>query len=74
MTGRDLMVYILENHLEDSEVVKNGIPIGLMSTSEFAVKMNVGEGTVKAWLIEDHVKHYDLKGGIYIPKNFEAFE
>ena len=38
MTGRDLITYILEHHLEDSEVVKNGVPIGLLSIEELAAK------------------------------------
>ena len=67
MTGRDLITYILEHHLENSEVVKNGVPIGLLTIEEIAAKKEVGPGTVKAWIIQETIESYELKGGFYIP-------
>lgn len=49
MTGRELIIYILNNHLEDNEIFQNGILIGYISVSEAANKFNVGEATVKIW-------------------------
>ena len=51
MTGRDLMLYILENHLEDEIVIKDGIFIWLMTEEEAAVKFNTGVETVRAWYV-----------------------
>lgn len=67
MTGRDLITYILEHHLEDSEVVKNGVPIGLLTVEGFAAGKSVGPETVKVWIAQRNIKGYELKGGIYIP-------
>ncbi len=49
MTGRDLMMFILEYKLEDTEVVKDGRFFWLMSEEEAAVKFEVGVATIKAW-------------------------
>ena len=49
MTGKDLILYILQNGLEDVVVVKDGIFIGFMNEEETAVKFNVGVATIKAW-------------------------
>ena len=51
MTGRDLILYILQNKLEDEVVIKDGIFIWLMDEAEAAVKFNVGVATVRAWYV-----------------------
>lgn len=63
MTGRELIVYILENHLEDEPVFKDGTFVGFISEREFANKMNVGPNTVRAW-VELHIAD-----GVYIGDN-----
>lgn len=49
MTGRDLILYILQNHLEDEIVIKDGIFVWLMDEEEAAVKFNVGISMIRAW-------------------------
>lgn len=49
MTGRELVIYIMSNCLEDEEVIKDGVFVGLISEDEVAVKFGVGVGTVRAW-------------------------
>lgn len=49
MKGRDLIIYILENHLEDEDVLSDLKKLGLYSVREVAALNNVGEATVKAW-------------------------
>ena len=44
MTGRDLIIYILENGLEDEPVFKDGKFIGFITTGEAAVQCNVLRG------------------------------
>lgn len=51
MTGRALIIYILENNLENKEIFKDGKIVGFISVSEAASKFNVGVGTVKTWSI-----------------------
>ena len=48
MTGRELIVYIMQNHLEDEPIYKNGTFIGLLTVHQAAVKMGVGPATITA--------------------------
>lgn len=60
MTGKDLIVYILKNDLENEVLVRDGVFVGLMNEEEAAVKFEVGVATIRLW--------YELKmlGGISI--------
>lgn len=49
MTGRDLIMYILANGLEDEPVFKDGKLIGFMTLEEAAAKHNVGAATMRTW-------------------------
>ena len=49
MTGRDLVLYILENNLENEQVFKDGTFVGFYTPAAFAAKCNVGIATVNAW-------------------------
>lgn len=68
MTGRELMIYILENNLEDESVIENGRIIGLKSVEEVAVEMNYGVETVKALVDMGALKGVKIDGGYYILK------
>ena len=68
MTGRDLIIYILENHLEDEPVFKNGKFIGFTTPDEFAAATNVGVATVHAWINQGRIESEAVREGIYIPK------
>lgn len=49
MTGKDLIIYILQNNLEDEPIaLKEGF-LNLMTVNEAAVKFDVGAATVKTW-------------------------
>lgn len=50
MTGKDLILYILENDLENEQVFKDGVFIGFMSDEDAAAKFNVGVETIHVWL------------------------
>jgi len=49
MTGKELILYILQNNLEDTVVLDGPIFIGFMTEEETAVKFGVGIETVRAW-------------------------
>ena len=49
MTGKELILYILENDLENEVVIKDGVFIWLMDEKEAAVKFDVGVATIRAW-------------------------
>lgn len=72
MTGRDLILYILTNGLEDEPVFKNGKFIGFVTTGEAAVKMDVGIATVHALIKEKRLDGVRVSEGLYIPANFKS--
>lgn len=72
MTGRELILYILENHLEDEPVFKDGKFIGFVTPAEVAVQQNVGTATVHAWIHQDRLPSEAVREGIYIPAKYES--
>lgn len=72
MTGRDLIVYILQNGLEDEPVFKNGRFIGFVTPEEVAVQTNVGTATVHAWMHQGRLENEAVREGVYIPANYES--
>lgn len=49
MTGKELILYILQNNLENTVVLEGGLFIGFMDEQEAATKFNVGAATIRAW-------------------------
>ena len=72
MTGRDLILYILEHHLEDEPVFKNGQFIGFVTASEVAKNTDVGLATVWAWVKQGRLDSVCVTEGIYIPANYKS--
>ena len=66
MTGRELIIYILKNHLEDQEVFKDGTILGLLSVGQAAEKFNVGEETVRCWFAIGEIDGIAIGKEIYI--------
>ena len=69
MTGRDLILYILANGLEDEPVFENGRFIGFMTDEEAAVKMKVGVATIHIWVGLGQLKGLKIGDDLYIPAN-----
>lgn len=72
MTGRELIMYILENGLENEPVFKNGTFVGFMTVTQAAEKMDVGLATIFAWNTMGKMEGVLLRGGIYIPVNAKS--
>ena len=72
MTGRDLIVYILLNKLEDEPVFKDGRVLGLLTEAEAAEIMNVGVATVKTWIEQGKIKGVYLGNAVDIPADFKS--
>lgn len=68
MTGRDLIIYILENHLEDEELFKDGKIPGLLTYEEAAVKFGVGKERIISWVKLGYLKSFKIYGRSYIPE------
>lgn len=70
MTGRELIMYILTNHLEDKPVFEKGKFIGFVTASDVAKDSNVGLATVHAWIHQGRLESVVVNEGIYIPGNY----
>lgn len=70
MTGRDLILYILSNNLEDEQIFKDGKFIGFLTPSEVAVQMDVGIPTVWAWVMQGRIEGVHVNRSLYIPANY----
>ena len=71
MTGRDLIVYILNNQLEDRPVFEDDKFIGFMTIEEAAIKMDVGVATIRAFVKQGMIPSISIGGFIYIPADFK---
>ena len=72
MTGRDLILYILENHLEDKQVFEEGNLLGFITIIEAAEKMSVGVATILTWLNQGRLKGVTIGDTIYIPASSKS--
>lgn len=71
MKGRDLILYILSNGLENEEIFKNGNLLGFIRPSEAAVKYNVGVETIYAHMHLGTIDYVVIGGEIFIPADFK---
>lgn len=68
MTGKDLILYILMNNLEDEPILdEDGRFIGFMTENEAAVKFGVTTATIRVWINQDTIKGYRIGENVYIP-------
>lgn len=70
MTGKELIIYILANNLEDEPIVKDGKLVGFLTVSEVAERMDVGTETVYTWVARKQIKSMVIGNRIYIPADF----
>lgn len=68
MTGRDLIVYILTNNLEDEPVFKDGKLIGFLTMEQAALKFEVGVATIEALIQLGKLKSIQIGESVYIPE------
>lgn len=72
MTGRELVLYILENGLEDEEIIDSkGKPAGMMTPEQAAEKFEVPVATVMAWLGTGKITSFLIGDTHYISENAE---
>lgn len=70
MTGRDLIIYILENKLEDTPIFENQKLLGFLNVEEVALKHNVGVATIKLWYDLKIIPGIKIGEEIFIPFNY----
>ena len=69
MTGKELILYILQNNLEDTVVLKDGVFIGFMTEEEAAVKFGVGIATIRAWYYCKELTGTQIGDSLYFLKD-----
>ena len=72
MTGKELIVYILANNLEDEEIFKDGHIVWFLTIEQLAVKLQVGTATVNAWIKNGTLNYVKCGDTIYIPNDFKT--
>ena len=72
MTGREIVIYILENGLENEEIIgADGKPAGMMTPEEASEKFEVPIATVMAWLATGKILSFLIGDTHYIPRDAE---
>ena len=69
MTGKELIIYILQNDLLDTPVFRDERFLDFMTVQEAAVKLDVGESTVRCWVKLNMLPSIQIGEKIFIPKN-----
>lgn len=69
MTGRELIIYIMSNGLENEEVIKNGVLVGLIGEDKVAARFGVGVETVRTWVKLGKIKSVKADGHLYFLDN-----
>ena len=69
MTGRELICYILVNHLEDEPICKDGHLLGFESVEKAAERLEVGSATVETWYKMGNIDGIKIGDKIYILSN-----
>lgn len=69
MTGKEFIIYILENNLENEEIFENGRIKGFLTEEELAVKLGTGTETIRAWYMIGRIKGIKVGDKVYFPLN-----
>ena len=69
MTGRELIIYILENHLENISINDEHFFIGFISEAKLAESFDVGIDTIRAWVKTGVLDGIEVNGRFYFLEN-----
>jgi hypothetical protein len=70
MTGRELIIYILQNGLENVSITDKNF-LNLITVEQAAVKFNVGVETIKVWYVYGAIQGIRIGDELYILANAE---
>ena len=68
ITGKDLVIYILENDLLNEPICTNGKLLGFYTESEAAVAFGVGRATIRIWIERGEFDAILIGDRFFIPK------
>lgn len=72
MTGKDLILYILQNNLENEPVFKDGKFLGFKAIAEVAEENGVGKETVRVWIERKMIPYVKIEFTYIIPANYQV--
>ena len=67
MTGRDLILYILENGLEDKKIIDGESILGFETLTDAAKRLGCGEASAAALCTMHKIPMLNINGITYIP-------
>lgn len=74
MNGRELIIFILENGLENEDISSEKFLSCMYTIESVAVTFNVGVATVEAWLANGCLEGIESNNKIYIfPSSLNKF-
>ena len=71
MTGKELIMYILQNDLENKQIFENGTFLDFITIDKAASKFGVGAATIRYWVEFKMIPSIMIGNTIFIPKNVE---
>lgn len=71
MTGKELIIYILENNLENEDIFKDGKFIGFKSLAEVAEETGVGTETVRIWCLLNMIPYITINDCYLVQGNYK---
>lgn len=74
MTGRQLIMFILQHKLENEPVFKDGRLLGFKTVDEIAVKLGVGTATVYAYVERGMLYSVRINDTLYIADDLLEME
>lgn len=69
MTGKELILYILQNNLENTIVLQDGFFVGFMTEEEAALRFGVGTATIRSWYYASMIKGTQIGDSLYFLKD-----
>lgn len=69
MTGRDLIIYILQHDLLDKRIDANDKFLDFLTVDELAAKFEVGSGTIKAWTCLYLLEYLKFGNSMFFPSD-----
>lgn len=68
ITGKDLLIYIIENDLLDEPICQHGRLLGFYTESDAAVAFGVGKATIRLWIERGDLNAIKVGDVLFIPK------
>ena len=72
MTGKELIIYILENNLESSPVFEDDTFVGFVPAGRAAEELDIGLASLWIMLELYDVDYIEVNGDVYLPFDYKS--